>query len=456
MASRKTRRKPVGLPLADLLYLRRRQMRLTQEALAQRLRRESEKNGSWSGATPQLIHRYELGATPRLDSLTWLAASLKLSLETVKEQAWQQRAQLESINVATSFPIDYQQPSPALVDSTAGGSEVERREFAKVGFVGALGILPGVDMERLRSVLAGTRVDSQSLDQLAMVTDGFMRQSWSVNPQSILPAVIGHFNGFRNVLLGAPSEFAPRAHSITGEVAFLAGYLSFKRGLQTEADFFWQTSERMAQSAGNTSLQSILFTIRGWQARDEGQPEQALTSSDQAQSLLGGSPNPRVAALTYSCRAYDLAAAGRSQAAIRNIESAEHYLEQLPGNDTGAYVLESIRDELDLARGWHLFHLRQYSDAAQNFQQILARLDPTWKAQQSAILAHLGSVYAQQGNVEQAAHTFSNALRTAREAAAPRYEQRTATMRQQWLGNNDSAPVRRLDEEFLTLTPSRR
>ncbi|MGH7866249.1 MAG: hypothetical protein ACREP9_01145, partial [Candidatus Dormibacteraceae bacterium] len=63
MASRKTRRKPVGLPLADLLYLRRRQMRLTQEALAQRLRRESEKNGSWSGATPQLIHRYELGAT---------------------------------------------------------------------------------------------------------------------------------------------------------------------------------------------------------------------------------------------------------------------------------------------------------------------------------------------------------------------------------------------------------
>ncbi|MGH7869629.1 MAG: hypothetical protein ACREP9_18875 [Candidatus Dormibacteraceae bacterium] len=84
MTSSKASKKPVGLPLADHLYLRRRQMRLTQEGLAQRLRREAEKNGSWSGATLQLIHRYELGATPRLDSLTWLSASLKLSLETLQ------------------------------------------------------------------------------------------------------------------------------------------------------------------------------------------------------------------------------------------------------------------------------------------------------------------------------------------------------------------------------------
>ncbi|MGH7869685.1 MAG: hypothetical protein ACREP9_19165, partial [Candidatus Dormibacteraceae bacterium] len=57
---------------------------------------------------------------------------------------------------------------------------------------------------------------------------------------------------------------------------------------------------------------------------------------------------------------------------------------------------------------------------------------------------------ARQDDVEQGAHSFSNALRMARESASSRHKQRTATMRQQWLGNNDSPAVRRLDEEFTT------
>ncbi|MGH7870491.1 MAG: hypothetical protein ACREP9_23305 [Candidatus Dormibacteraceae bacterium] len=426
-------------------------MRLTQEALAQRLRREAEKAGSWSGATPQLIHRYELGATPRLDSLTWLAASLKLSLETLKEQAWQQRAQLESINLPPSFQIDYQQNSSAMVALNAGGSAVERRKFAKLSFVGALGVMPDLDPERLHSVLAGTPMDEQSLDQLAIITDGLMQKTRIVNPQSLLPTVIDHFSGFGNILLGVPSTLSSRAYSIAGEIAFLAGYLSLKSGLKTDADFYWKASERMAQSANNRGLQSTLLSFQGWRARDEGQLEQALASSDKAQSLLGGSPDPAIAAFTYANRSYNLAAVGRSQSASKDMDSAEHHLKQLPRNDLSLYVLASIRGEIDEARGWHLFHLQQYSDAAHVFKQMLARIDPIWKTWQAITLAHLGSVYAQQGEAEQAAHTFSRALRMARESASSRYEQRTSTMRQQWLGNNDSAAVRRLDEEFAAI-----
>ncbi|MGH7883872.1 MAG: tetratricopeptide repeat protein, partial [Candidatus Dormibacteraceae bacterium] len=113
------------------------------------------------------------------------------------------------------------------------------------------------------------------------------------------------------------------------------------------------------------------------------------------------------------------------------------------------YIVESVRDEVDFARGWHLFHLKQYAEAAQTFEQMAARTDPSWKAHRSAILANLGSVYAQQGEVEQAAHTFCSAFRTAQEASAFRHMQRTKTMRQQWLGENDSPAVHRLDEEFL-------
>ncbi|MGH7869098.1 MAG: hypothetical protein ACREP9_16025, partial [Candidatus Dormibacteraceae bacterium] len=273
--------KPIGLPLADLIYMRRKQVGLTQEALALRLQKAAADNGSWSGATPQLIHRYELGATPRSDSLAWLSTSLHLSLEMLKEQARQQRAQLENANLLTS-PL---QVNPTTVDSDAGGSEVERREFAKVSFVGALGVLPGVDLERLRSVLTGTRVDNRSLDQLATVTDNFMRQSWSTDPQSLLPAVVGHFSGFGNILLGIPPALSNRAHSMAGEVAFLAGYLSLKSGLKSDADFYWQASERMAQSAGDNKIPSTIFTIQGRQAHNEGQLDKAKTLLDRATSV---------------------------------------------------------------------------------------------------------------------------------------------------------------------------
>ncbi|MGH7883845.1 MAG: hypothetical protein ACREN8_13255, partial [Candidatus Dormibacteraceae bacterium] len=252
------------------------------------------------------------------------------------------------------------------------------------------------------------------------------------------------------VLLRVPPKFSTHVLSMAGEVAFLAGYLSLKSGLKTDADFYWQSSEWMAQSAGNTSLQSILFTIRGWRVRDEGPPEKALTIFDQAESLLGERPNPVGAALTYSSRAYNLAAAGRSQSATRDIESADQHLGRLQGKNSELYMLESLHDEVDIVRGWNLFHLRQHEESAQTFGQVLERVDPTWKAQQAHILAHLAPVYAQQGNVELAAHTFSNALGRAREAAAPRYEQMAVRMRKQWLGNNDSPAVKRLDEEFLT------
>ncbi|MGH7882206.1 MAG: hypothetical protein ACREN8_04780 [Candidatus Dormibacteraceae bacterium] len=454
MAFSKTGSKPIGLPLADLLYTRRIQLGLSQQQLAKRLREEAKRDGSWSGATPQLIHRYELGTTPRSDSMAWLGTSLKLSLATMQEQARRQRARLESARLLPYLPLDSQQTFSALVDSDDGSGESERREFVKVDSVGSPVVLPGLDLERFHAILTGTRVDSQSLDQLAALTDRFMRQSWSINPRSLLPAIAGHFNGFGNILLGVPPALSSRAHSMTGEIAFLAGYLSLESGLSKDAEFYWQTAERMAQSANNRGLQSTLLTFQGWKARDEGQPARALTALDQAQSLLGRNPNPVVAAFTYYSRSYDLAAMGRSQEAGKDIEKAEQHLKQIPENDMELYLIESIRDDLDSVKGWHLLHLQQYSDAAQVFEQILARIDPAWKAQQAYILAHLGAVHAKQGEAEQAAQTFSKALGIAREAGSSRYEQRTAMMRKQWLGNNDSPAVQRLDEEFLTPTPS--
>ncbi|MGH7869630.1 MAG: hypothetical protein ACREP9_18880 [Candidatus Dormibacteraceae bacterium] len=213
-----------------------------------------------------------------------------------------------------------------MVDSTAGDGEVERREFAKVGFVGALGVLPGVDLERLHSILTGTWVDEQSLDQLAAITQGLMCKSWNIDPQALLEVVNAHFRSFGNVLLGVPSALSSRAFSMAGEAAFLAGYLSLKSGRAEDVDFYWQASNRMAQCAGDNRLRTVLLMVQSWQAEDEGKTEQALKSSEQAQLLLGANPEPVVAALTYSTRAYDFAMTGKSQEASRDTERAEHYL----------------------------------------------------------------------------------------------------------------------------------
>ncbi|MGH7881425.1 MAG: hypothetical protein ACREN8_00735, partial [Candidatus Dormibacteraceae bacterium] len=360
-------------------------------------------------------------------NLDWLATSLNLSPEMVRERAQRQAAQLEGTPLPPSHLRNAAKAAPE-VDSKA--SELDR--------------------ERLHSVLTGTPVDEQSLDQLAMVTDSFMRQSWNVNPHSLLPAVTGHFSGFGNILLGVPPALAARAYSMAGEVAFLAGYLLRKSGLTTDANFYWQASERMAQSAGDTNLQSIIFTIQGWQAHDEGQLEKAKMVLDRAQLVLGVNPNPMTAALAYSSHSYTLAAVGQEHSAAKDIQTAERYLNRVSGNDAWLYTMESIHDEVDIVRGWYLFRLQQYEDSAQNFEQILARIDSTWKAQQANILAHLGAVHAQQGDIDRATYTFSKGLRIAREAAAPLYAQRIARMRKQWLGNNDSPAVRRLDEEFTT------
>src|SRR5262249_2297188 len=135
-----------------------------------------------------------------------------------------------------------------------------RREL----FLAALGAFatPGIDLDRVVSVLAGTRADAPVLDDFETITVDLVHREAAVSPQALLPAVRGHLAGLRDVLVWTPPALASRAYSLAGQTALLAGYLWDKQDNGTEAETYWWFAERCGDMAGDVRLRVALLELR--------------------------------------------------------------------------------------------------------------------------------------------------------------------------------------------------
>jgi transcriptional regulator with XRE-family HTH domain/tetratricopeptide (TPR) repeat protein len=353
----------------------------------------------------------------------------------------------------TAEPVGAHPPAD-LVDS----DDVKRREFARLlALTGAAA--GGLDLERWASVLAGTRVDEPALRDMETLTAELVRREATMAPHALMPTVRGHLQGVRDMLVWTPSNLAPRAYSLAGQTAFLAGYLMLKQERRGEADAYWSLAERFGDMAGDGRLRAAVLLLGRAQLHGENS-SQALSDLDRAESLLGPTPEPTVAALVLSARAPQHAEASQLDSthtilAMRDMDNADAYLSRMSSveGDQAFYVWERVKGTAMELRTEALLHLDRAKESAAEFQRLLASIDPEWLSWRSRVTIRLAATHAKMGDPEQASELLSASLRLAADASVPRLIKIVCDTQRRWLPAYDGPAARRLDEQLRAISP---
>jgi hypothetical protein len=345
----------------------------------------------------------------------------------------------------------------AAVDS----DDMQRRAFVQLLALwgGSAAGLGSIDFERYAAVLAGIRADAPALDEFERVTLAIYRQRPIVSPTVLIPAVRGHLAGLRDLIVMTPPALAPRAYSLAGQTALLAGVLWGGQEDRAQADVYYSLAERWAESAGDARLRAAIFEHRGglWSTQySTDHLPLALTALDRAVALLGSSPEPVAAAYILSFRAGHYAKASHAQPdyavlAMRDLDQVQTHLSRMPSADATVYTVDSVTGEAAHEHARALVYLNRPADAVTHLERLLASIDDRDLSWRAAITADLAAAHAVMGEVEHSAVLLAEALQLATRASSARKLNRVRQARQRWLTEHDGPALRRLDDQLRAL-----
>jgi hypothetical protein len=402
---------------------------------------------------------------PRANMRRWIAHGLAkhglaISRQQLDAAAAEDRKSRKNRVSNGTIPPNSPIPSPqAAVDS----DDVERKAFLGWMASGAVA-LATLDFERVGAMLAGARADSAALDDMETLTRDLVKREATLAPSALLPAVQGHLQGLRDVLLWTPSSLTRRAHSLAGQAALLAGYLKFKQDRHADADAYYAMAHQFGDLAGDPRLLAALLVLQAQRWEGENQPREgenhALVVSllDRAVSLLGSDPGPATAAHVLTFRARSYAEASSAEAAyvaraMRDLDDLQRHLARLPSADASLYIVESVRGEAIQKGAMALVHLGRPVEAAAQLSALLAangQMSLSWRAH---VMTNLAVAHVANGDSEHASDLLSVSLQLAAQAAAPRGVNRVSHARRRWLAGHESPAVSRLDEQLAAFAP---
>ena len=345
-------------------------------------------------------------------------------------------------------------PAPARA-GTGGGDDVKRRDFLRFTTT----VLAGasfLDSERLSLAMERqTGADARLLDDVATLLEDYNRQFWNVAPRLLLPPV-RHLLATLRALIDQTREPAlrRRVQSLTGEAAVLAGLLSFRQDNRGDARGCLALAEDLAEAAMDMPLRAhALAALHSLHSSVPtggmgGDTRTALAMLDEASASAGRHAPPRLRVWIHAARAEEHAVLGDAAAAHRDLGDAEHALSVSQGPASGFFEhwnptrLAGFRGNCELLLG-------RPAEAANVLQGVLDRTSPELHGPYACVSADLAAAAAGQGDVERACDLLGRGLEVAVEAGAgPDGIDRIAGIRRRYLPD-DSAPVRRLDEQLL-------
>jgi transcriptional regulator with XRE-family HTH domain len=345
-----------------------------------------------------------------------------------------------------------------LVDS----DEMERRAFAAaLAMVTGSAVAGRLDVERLIGIFDGAQVDGMALDDLETLTRDLIEREATVAPAALLPAVRGHFEGLRDLLVWTPPRLSARAFSLAGQTALLAGYLMFKQERYAEADAYWLVAERLGDLAGDARLRAGVLVLQGWRWKYDNVPL-ALELLDRADSVLGSSPDPLAAAIVSCMRGRRRAQVSRTDSsflslALRDVEKGQAHLSLSADTDKRFYIFESVPDEVAELHALALKDLKRPQEAAANLEALLSTIDPRCLSWRSYVTASLADVRADMGAADSACELLTDALHLAVQASASGCVREVHATRHQHpqLATYQGQAARVLDDKLQVYTATR-
>ncbi|MYU31152.1 Tat pathway signal protein [Streptomyces sp. SID7810] len=295
---------------------------------------------------------------------------------------------------------------------------------------------------RNRPPVTSRQVTSTDIDDVRDLTAFFSARDQQRGGASGRSALAGHLRDEALPLLGsrfATEQMRRDAYSAVAEMTYLAGWMAFDASQHRAAQRWLILAARIAAEAGDGPLGGHILRALAHQAVDLEHPRRALALAEASMSRdRYGQAGAREKALLAIVYARALAASGDRAGTLAAISRAERDLSRADHDDApnrvGFFQEASLAHETACA----LRDLGQLPDAESHFERSVAtRRRQLYARTHSVTLGYLGAVQVQQGHLDEACATWSQALNAMSGVHSGRARDVIVRMR------SDLSPVRR-------------
>jgi tetratricopeptide (TPR) repeat protein len=334
-----------------------------------------------------------------------------------------------------------------------------RRELLGVGAeLGATALLPHVltadEAERLSWLFADAKaLDATALSSLERITDNYWHLLHSGVPKAgLLQGVLGHLATIKQLLHTAqPTAFEQRLSALVSQQAQMAGSIYFDMRDYAQAEQYFQLGIEVARHTANPPLYAVAVARTSFVYRYSHQFQEALCLLRVARRYAEQSPTiyywiagveAEVHARLYALQPEPSIA----HACLETLEEAERSIEQL--DEAPSYGRKFGLGDLLGYKGVCFRYLRRANDAQAVLLEALTTLN-SYPIGQAMALVDLGSVYAQQGEIEEACTRATQALMLISQTRSANTLQRVSNFRRELEPWASRAEVQTLDEQIM-------
>jgi tetratricopeptide (TPR) repeat protein len=322
-------------------------------------------------------------------------------------------------------------------------------------------------LERLSKALTKpTRIDQTTLTYLESVTRKKRHQfvqSEGADWYDLFCEASGHLNVITRFLEESqPSPTYTSLCILAGETALLVGDIFFNAGQNKTSEQYYALALEAAREARHAILQAVILGRMSFIPIYDGEPQKALPSIEQAQSLISQNTADVIPAWLWAIAGEAYANVGDAVASSEALAKAEWLINRgRSGNVSISFEEGAARAifspfRLLSYKGTCAIRLKHPEAAQESLRASLNQVDPTYLQHRSIALVDLGMTYVQQADIREACQYASQALSLVGQTGSGRVLQRAFTLRRELDPWKHTMFVKQLDEELTSLLNSER
>src|SRR3989440_3521715 len=323
-----------------------------------------------------------------------------------------------------------------------GGDDVERRDFLRVAATAAVGAFLPWKAWPLPD-------GSLDLDDLVSITGRYCRLPPAVPSSTVLEAMLAHLRILMGLVGSARSEATrARVTAAVNQAAAFAGRLAFDLGDLPAFTRYYRLATSYAKRAGDDTLAAYTLGSMSYWSVMGGDGEQALTTMEQAKSLLPKQVPPVVESWFAVFEASTQSKAGETSEAMAALGRAEEAMGK--DQEPWAWTLPLDFGRLTRHRGFCATRLGLPAVSIPALRHGLDELGQHQIKWRALALSDLAKSYILTGEIEEACGAAGEAFDAGIQLQSDRVLKRIAQIRSELAPWKDMKAVRELEEKMVT------
>lgn len=279
---------------------------------------------------------------------------------------------------------------------------------------GPLAALPGVEVDSILALAAGTNPSPSTLQALRSSIEDYWRRDDEHGGETLRPAVVGQLRYVERLLKDRrPTPIQQGLYGIAAELARLTGWTYFDACQYQQARAYFSEALQLAREIDDHPFMANVLACMSLQATYQDKPADALAlvSAAQDQARAASGTTPRVRAMLAMREAFAHATLGDRRATHTAISEAHSQFERIhEGDPDPAWVTYFDEPKLIVDTGIAHGRLGEAAIAEPLIADALEREDPANQRGRAFHALWLARTQLQRGKLDQACHTAIEAL----------------------------------------------